>query len=361
MAFFVDVPGSSPHLSVLSCPFSTARGADAVFAGSLGDATDIICPVTIRMRDVKGQCISTLAKTKRDPLRFTLAISTSDPLTEVAPEPTDEGAFAPPPGPDRLGLDIHDPSDEPCIVLLPNVFPLAGGYSSIPPSNTPTPVATTESLRNTPGAPTLDEFHMWYEGMRYGVTNLSNYSIQARDTLFTYTQLDSAPFFTPKTNLVSRFTITVNFLNPTDPLYKTVTDTVLDKKWIAFLTYGSKLSHTLKLSTPPKAKRPNDLETESSPSDVQALVILGLPTTITSSKTMTSTEREQASEAAETQAFYEILFATIAKTPNEDGSITKTFKKQLLLDLCSCRCLKQSRTAKPRNFFKPQLKLSQRR
>ena len=323
MAFLVDVPGSSPLLSVLSCPFPTARGADAVFAGSLGDAMDIICPVTIRMRDVKGQCI-TLAKTKRDPLRFTLAISTSDPLTEEAPEPTDEGAFAPPPGPDRLGLDIQDPADEPCIVLLPKIFPLAGGYS-IPHSNSPTPVTTTESLRNTPGAPNLDEFHMWYEGMRYGVTNLSNYSIQARDTLFTYAQLDSAPF-TPETNLVSRFTITVNFLNPIDPLYKTVTDNVLDKKWIAFLTYGSKLSHNFGLHTPPKAKRPNELETESSPSDVQAL-ILGLTTAITSSKTMTSTEREQASEVAETQAFYEILFATIANTPNEDGTTTKTFKK----------------------------------
>lgn len=57
MAFFVDVTGSLPLLSVLSCPFPTARSADAVFAGSLGDAMDIICPITIRMRDVKGQSV----------------------------------------------------------------------------------------------------------------------------------------------------------------------------------------------------------------------------------------------------------------------------------------------------------------
>ncbi len=138
MAFVLEVPGSSPKLAVLLCPFPTARGTEAVFAGSLGDSTDIICPVTIWMRDVKGQCI-TLASAKRNPIRFNLPTSNTDPLLEEGPYPV-EGTFAEPPGPERLGLlDIKDPSNEPCIILLPKVFPLAGGYSIPSETETTTP------------------------------------------------------------------------------------------------------------------------------------------------------------------------------------------------------------------------------
>ena len=52
MAFMMEVPGRSAQLAVLSCPFSTTKGTEAVFAGSLSDSMDILCPVTIRMRDV---------------------------------------------------------------------------------------------------------------------------------------------------------------------------------------------------------------------------------------------------------------------------------------------------------------------
>ena len=113
----MEVPNGPATLTVLSCPFPTVKGTEAVFPGSLGDAMDVICPVTIRMRDVKGQCI-TIASVTSIPTMLNLAISTSDPLNEEAPT-LEEGAIAEPPGPDRLGLEISEPTDTPCIALLP--------------------------------------------------------------------------------------------------------------------------------------------------------------------------------------------------------------------------------------------------
>jgi hypothetical protein len=118
MAFLMEVPNGPATLAVLSRPFPTANGTEAVFAGSLGDAMeDVICPVTIRMRDVKGQVI-TIAAVKGIPTTLNLAISASDPLIEEAPAP-DEGTIAEPPGPDRFRLEINDPNEAPCIILLP--------------------------------------------------------------------------------------------------------------------------------------------------------------------------------------------------------------------------------------------------
>jgi hypothetical protein len=50
MAFLMEVPNGPATLAILSCPFQTAKGTEAVFAGSLGDAMDVICPITIHMR-----------------------------------------------------------------------------------------------------------------------------------------------------------------------------------------------------------------------------------------------------------------------------------------------------------------------
>jgi hypothetical protein len=61
VAFFLDNPNATPTLAVLSCPFPTAMGTEAIFAGTLGDTMDIICPVTIRMRDIKGYCITAVS------------------------------------------------------------------------------------------------------------------------------------------------------------------------------------------------------------------------------------------------------------------------------------------------------------
>jgi hypothetical protein len=84
---------------------------------------DVICPVAIRMRDAKGQCI-TIASVKSIPTILNLVISSSDPLNEEAPAPK-EGTIAEPTGPDRLCLEISDPTDTPCITLLPKIFQLA--------------------------------------------------------------------------------------------------------------------------------------------------------------------------------------------------------------------------------------------
>jgi hypothetical protein len=343
MAFLMQVPQGPATLAVLSCPFPTAKGTEAVFAGSLGDAMDVICPVTIRMRDVKGQCIS-IAPVKSIPTVLNLAVSTSDPIAEDAPAPA-EGEPVIAPGPDRLGLEISDPTDAPCIALFPKIFPLAGGYC-IPPGET-LDVETTDTTKNIPGTPNLDEFHLWYESMRYGVTNLQNYSINSRDTLFTYATLDPAPFM-PETNIVSRFTVSVTFLTPNDPLYRKVTSAVLASKEKAYVAYGSKLTRRAEFTTPPRAhENIAPTTTAITPNDNVEAILLSLTTANTenSSKTMTSTEREHESEAKEHQTFYEILFASIITTTNEDGTTTKTFKKAVL-DPSFLQVLKANKNSK---------------
>ena len=133
MAFLMEVPGRASQLTVLSCPFPTTEGTEAVFAGSLGDSLDVICPVTIRMRDVKGNVV-TVASVRSIPTRLNLAISTSDPLSEEAPPVADENGavlVATPPGPDRIHLEISDPNDTPCIVMhAAKNLPLVRGVRS---------------------------------------------------------------------------------------------------------------------------------------------------------------------------------------------------------------------------------------
>ena len=183
--------------------------------------------------------------------------------------------------------------------------------------------------------------------MRYGTTNLTNYSIQARDTLFTYAQLDTAPFI-PETNLVSRFTVIVNFLTPNDPLYRKVTSAVLASKEKAYVNYGSKLTRRIAFTAPPKTtERGNDVAKTITPSDNVEAILLSLTSAISdnSSKAMTSTEREHESEAKENQAFYEILFASIVEPTHEDRTATKMFKKAAL-DSVFIQVLKANKNSK---------------
>ena len=322
VAFFLEVPGASPTLAVLSCPFPTAVGTDAVFAGTLGDTMDIICPVTIKMSDIKGYCV-TVAASNVQPTLLNIATSTSDPITEEGPDP-DDGTVADPPGPDRIGLDITDPDATPCIAAFPKVFLLTGGHKI--PAGVPINVATTDSLRNVDSVTDLEEFHMWYEGMRYGTVNLKNFSIHSRDTLFIYEQIDKAQFI-PETNFVSKFTLQPTFLTPNDLVYHEVTKAVLAAKEKAFILFGSTLARQTLFTTPTKQSRAAEV-IEESPNMVTTL-LQGLTTAITdnSSKTMTSTEREHAKEATEHQHFYEILFASTVETTNDEGTKTKYFKK----------------------------------
>ena len=323
VAFLLEVPGSNPTLAVMSCPFPTAVGTDAVFAGTLGDNMDIICPITIRMRDIKGYCVTVAASNAR-PTLLNMATSTSDPITEEGPDPVD-GTVADPPGPDRIGLDITDPDATPVIAAFPKVFLLTGGYRI--PTGAPINVTTTDSIRNINNVTELDEFHMWYEGMRYGAVNLQNCSIHSRDTLFIYEQIEKTQFI-PDTNFVSKFTVTPTFLNPNDHVYHEVTTAVLAAKKKAFILFGSTLARQTMFTTPPKQFL-RDAEVIEESRNMVTTLIQGLTTAITdnSSKTMTSTEREHAKEATEHQHFYEILFASTIETTNDEGAKTKYFKK----------------------------------
>ena len=166
--------------------------------------------------------------------------------------------------------------------------------------------------------------------MRYGATTLQNWSLQARDILFTFERLDSKPF-TPETNIVSRFTVIVNLLTPNNPWYSRVTrSTVLAaEEKASYVAFGSQLTQRNTFTTPPTRERILESTTAVTPTDNVEAILLGRTSAITesSAKTMTSTECEHASEAKENQVFYEILFASIIETPNSDGTTTKTFKK----------------------------------
>jgi hypothetical protein len=60
---------------------------------------------------------------------------------------------------------------------------------------------------------------------------------------------------------------------------------------------------------------------------------------------MTSAEHEHESEAKENQAFFEIRFANIVETTNNDGTQTKTFKKAVL-DSIFIQVLKANKNSK---------------
>ena len=117
-------------MTTLSCPFPTVGPNDEeVFAGSLGDSMNLLCPVTIRMRDVRGEVVS-ICETRNVVNQFKLATSETNPLEEHGP-PFPEGEDATPPGPDRIMLNLTDANKEPCFVAIPKVFPLTTSGVSI--------------------------------------------------------------------------------------------------------------------------------------------------------------------------------------------------------------------------------------
>ena len=96
------------------------------------------------------------------------------------------------------------------------------------------------------------ELIFWYEAMRYGVVNLGNYSIHAKDTLFYYQTMDKEQF-TPETYLTSRFTVAITYLTPLDPVYHQVTAYVLAEKEKATTAFGNRLRiNTHIVQTPPQ-------------------------------------------------------------------------------------------------------------
>ena len=357
LAFMIESPTHEAEnptnvtLAILSCPFPTVirPTQEAVFAGSLGDNMDLLCPVTIRMRDVRGHVIS-IAPTEVMKNKLKLASSTDNPMTEHGPPPADAELEADQPGPDRINIEVIDPDDKPCFVRIPKLFPLSGGYS-IPKTSDPIQVKTTTSLKplftdnanDNPTTQPTDEFAFWYETMRYGITNLDNSSIHDKDTLFFYNTLEKSQFTPNERYLTKKFTIEVNYLTPTSPTYHQIIEHVRAEKEKAITAFGSRIKQAQQptFTTPPRiydnhfARNANSDQyhpANISPSNDVHAILAGLTTALTesTSKTMTGTEREQAREAADVKAFYEILFASITEETDNQGTTHKSFNKATL-------------------------------
>ena len=253
------------------------------------------------MRDVKGHVIG-IARNKTIAIEtFNLPVSTSDPLSEEGPPPA-EGTNPVQPGPDRIFIDVDDPNITPCFALLPKVFPFPGGHS-IPTGADADPAPTAA-------------FIMWDTAMRYGIQHLQDKSIHAHDTLFNFDDIEKAQFDASERDLVTTFSTIVTYLTPEDPLCQSVTKHALLEKERAVLAYGSA---TAPLSPSRLAPHPvgTPALTTASPtsvSDMSAL-IEGLSKAITNSKSMTSTERERATEADEVVNFYQLLLTSVHLVP----------------------------------------------
>ena len=212
-------------MAVISCPFATqdAAGED-VIAGSLGDALDIICPVVIRMKDARGEIVG-ISSSRILAEKFKLPISTSNPLDKEGPEPPpDSVEVAEPACPDRIKLDILDPSKQPCFVTMPRVFPFTPGYSVA--TNPPLAITTNPTLQ---GVDPTTILHAWYETIRYGCLNLENYSIHKKDTLFVYEGLEKSEFIANR-NLASRCTVGVEFPRYDEPLYTEIINVMKERR-----------------------------------------------------------------------------------------------------------------------------------
>jgi hypothetical protein len=323
-------------LAIISCPFPTqAPDGEPIIAGSLGDSFDIICPVTIRIRDARGLVISVVTPKSYAVEPLDLPISLSNPLEEEGPPPAD-GTEPEPAGPDRIKIIIKDPDNEPCFAAIPKVFPFAAGYTI------PTSEANKNPITAETPTPTTDlaEFELWFEAMKYGVLNLKNKSIHHQDTLFVYEQLEKAEF--KPEDLVSKFTTTVTYITQDDELYDRITANALSTKIHAINEFGS---HQTIPRTPPSSQEsvvslidspivvPQPIHQQNQTASDMTTLIEGFTKAITESSakgSLTSAERERASEATDTKAFYEILFASCHETLADNGSTHKVFVKATL-------------------------------
>ena len=227
-------------MAVITCPFHTqGRNNVEVFAGSLGDSMDIICPVSIRVRGATGEVIS-LHESRADVAQYDLPTSQANPLEEEGPPPSEalEGVVTQPPGPDRIMMNLNVADREPCFVAIPKDLPAMSGETAY--ANFSTSIVTTETMLRTfpPGSMTA----IWYEAMCYGIRHLDNYSIQSRDTLFRFAGIEKAEFSAENRSLASRFTtIVVTYRTPDDNLYHEVTRRALEEKEKCLLAIGARI------------------------------------------------------------------------------------------------------------------------
>ena len=326
---------SNNELAVLSCPYPETHptSKENLIAGTLGDAFDIICPVTIHMKDVKGHVISLAPSKTIANETYQLPTSTSDPLNEEGPPPAD-GTDPEQPGPERIHVEVTDPNVSPCFAMVPKVFPFSGGHSipSVVGPDVDPPAA----------------FTMWSAALQYGITNLQNKSIHDHDTLFDYDKIEKAAFEASDRALVSTFTVEVTYLTPDDPLYQAVVKNTRVEKERAVLAYGSASVPTTPPRHPTDATNPAPMFTSGSPTSVSdmSLMIEGLSKAITNSKSMTSTERERETEADEVVNFYQLLFASIHDVIQPDGTTKRTLVKAQLKPLFIKNVLKANKNSK---------------
>lgn len=328
----------SSKMAVMSCPFpAQGRNNEEVFAGNLGDSLEIICPVTVRMIDVRGDVLS-ICETRAEANVFNLPTSASNPLEEEAPQPADdddEEFVVVAAGPDRIGINLNVATKEPCFVAIPKVLPVTGGITAFADFSSTTSIIETQAM---PSVPLASLTAVWYEAMRYGFRHLDNFSLQTQDILFRYEGLEKAEFIDANRTLVDRFSTVVTYLNPDEDsdLYNAIVKHVLEERENAMMAYGARIIE----ANPPTAAAapvapfapPIGVPTTGlaipSPADSGISALLdGLAKAISesSSKTLTGTEREKASEAEDTKRFYSILFGSIRDVINEDGLASPTF------------------------------------
>ncbi|KAI2510842.1 hypothetical protein MHU86_3628 [Fragilaria crotonensis] len=147
-------------LATLSCPFlAMGRNNEDVFAGSLGDSMDLLCPVTIRMKDVRGDVVR-ICESRPDITKYHLATSETDPL-EKEGLPPPKGQEPIPPGPDRIMVNLNVATKETCFVAIPKVDPVTSGVRI--------QTEPTMSIHSTPSLANFASNSMeaiWYESMR---------------------------------------------------------------------------------------------------------------------------------------------------------------------------------------------------
>ena len=225
-------------MDIMTCTFpAQGRNNEEVFAGSLGDSMEVLCPVTIRMKDVCGDVLS-ICETRAEANSFQLPTSESNPLEENAPPvPPNADGFVEiePAGPDRIGIELDVATKDPCFVAIPKVMPVTSGDNVY--AEFYEPVTSTLTMPTVePGSMTA----IWYEAMRYGMRKLENFLLQAKDVLFQYDNLEKAEFVADNRKLVSRFTTIVTYLTPEDKLYHEVIKRVLEEKDKAMTVFGTK-------------------------------------------------------------------------------------------------------------------------
>jgi hypothetical protein len=292
-----------------------------IIIGSLGDSLDVIHPVTLRLHDVTADILS-VCTSRANAEKYKLATSASNPIEEAGPPPPDDSITMPePPGPARINIVIDNPDNDPCFVAMPKVCPLTGGYS--------VQTDPTISVTTTISLPNVDKdslINTWFETLCYGVVNLWNYSLQAQDNLFVYAGLDQEEFTGPNRVLASRCTVHIDALDFDSPNYREVVSAMRQAKEEANFTYGSKLLAEQGLATTVH-ETPTQLNNQA-PNAPAAVDQTGMSffegfakaLSESTSKSLTGTERERASEAADATRFYQLLFASAVDIIQEDGT-----------------------------------------